>query len=375
MQAPGPRGPRSSKIGLIERLASRRAIFDRAHPQAPERRRRCLLAGSRTPGRGRTDRRRRPRRDRPRRVGAAVAARQRLALQRRRHRRAHAAGRGRSSAIGVAGTVFSITIAALSLAAGQMGPRLLRNFTRDRGNQMTLGVFLGTFAYALMVLRSVRTPDEGDFVPHLALSVGILLAFACVATLVYFVGHMAGRINVDAVIELVTDDVRSAIRRLTSEEPHPEPPPEDVLARRQARHRFPARLSPAARQRRPRRLGGRARHRHPPAGAAGRLRVPRRAYRLAATAGGRRGGGHPRRHGARLAAGQLGRSGVCRAPACRGRRARASRRHQRSPHGHQRARSARRRAMRPGPAAPSDRCHRARRPPGSGRPRRRLSPA
>ena len=35
-----------------------------------------------------------------------------------------------SSTIGVAGTVFSITIAALSLAAGQMGPRLLRNFTR-----------------------------------------------------------------------------------------------------------------------------------------------------------------------------------------------------------------------------------------------------
>ena len=122
-----------------------------------------------------------------------------------------------SSTIGVAGTVFSITIAALSLAAGQMGPRLLRNFTRDRGNQVTLGAFLGTFSYALMVLRSVRTPGEGDFVPHLSLSVGILLAFVCVATLVYFVGHMAGRINVDTVIELVSEDVRSAIQRLTTD--------------------------------------------------------------------------------------------------------------------------------------------------------------
>ena len=46
-----------------------------------------------------------------------------------------------SSTIGVAGTVFSITIAALAVAAGQMGARLLRNFTRDRGNQITLGVF------------------------------------------------------------------------------------------------------------------------------------------------------------------------------------------------------------------------------------------
>ncbi len=54
-----------------------------------------------------------------------------------------------SSTIGVAGTVFSITIAALSLAAGQMGPRLLRNFARDRGNQFTLGALLGTFSYSL----------------------------------------------------------------------------------------------------------------------------------------------------------------------------------------------------------------------------------
>ena len=130
-----------------------------------------------------------------------------------------------SSTIGVAGTVFSITIAALSLAAGQMGPRLLRNFTRDRGNQVTLGAFLGTFSYALMVLRSVRTQDEGEFIPHLALSVSILLAFVCVATLVFFVGHMAGRINVDTVVDLVSGEVQSAVKRLMVAEAQPAPPP------------------------------------------------------------------------------------------------------------------------------------------------------
>jgi uncharacterized membrane protein len=129
-----------------------------------------------------------------------------------------------SSTIGVAGTVFSITIAALSLAAGQMGPRLLRNFVRDRGNQATLGIFLGTFAYALMVLRSVRTAAEGAFVPHLALTVAIALALLCVATLVYFVGHMAQRINVDVVIQLVSEDVRAAIARLTVDDVRPAPP-------------------------------------------------------------------------------------------------------------------------------------------------------
>ena len=130
-----------------------------------------------------------------------------------------------SSTIGVAGTVFSITIAALSLAAGQMGPRLLRNFIKDRGNQITLGAFLGTFCYSLMVLRTVRSEDEGAFVPHLSLTFGIVLAFVCVGMLVYFVGHMAGRINVDTVVDLVSEDLRNAIERLTVEEPEPDQPP------------------------------------------------------------------------------------------------------------------------------------------------------
>jgi len=135
-----------------------------------------------------------------------------------------------ASTIGVAGTVFSITIAALSLAAGQMGPRLLRNFTQDRGNQVTLGAFLGTFSFSLMVLRSVRTQEEGVFVPHLSLSVSILMAFICVGMLVYFVGHMASRINVDTVVSLVSDDVRAAIMRLTTDKEQSAAPPDNFWA-------------------------------------------------------------------------------------------------------------------------------------------------
>lgn len=129
-----------------------------------------------------------------------------------------------SSSIAVAATVFSITIAALSLAAGQMGPRLLRSFTRDRGNQAVLGAFLGTFVYSLLVLRSVRGSEEGEFVPHVSVSVAILLAIVCVAALVWYVHHMASRINVDTVINLVSRDLKDAIARLTSEEAADVPP-------------------------------------------------------------------------------------------------------------------------------------------------------
>jgi hypothetical protein len=64
------------------------------------------------------------------------------------------------SMIGVASTVFSITIAAVAYASGNYGPRLLTNFMEDRGNQLSLATFIGTFVYAVIVLRSVRGDDH-----------------------------------------------------------------------------------------------------------------------------------------------------------------------------------------------------------------------
>jgi uncharacterized membrane protein len=116
-----------------------------------------------------------------------------------------------SSSIGVASTVFSITIAALSFASGQMGPRLLRNFVRDGRNQMALGLFVGTFAYALIVLRTVRTEQEGAFVPHAAVTGALAMALVCIATLVWFVHHVATSINVEKVIDAVHEDLICAL--------------------------------------------------------------------------------------------------------------------------------------------------------------------
>jgi uncharacterized membrane protein len=122
-----------------------------------------------------------------------------------------------TASIGVAGTTFSITVAALTLASNQMGPRLLRNFTRDPGNQYALGTFLATFAYALTALRTVRGLDSGEeFVPQLAVTGGMLLAFACVGVLMWFLHHVASSINVSHVIALVHGDLAAAVARLPS---------------------------------------------------------------------------------------------------------------------------------------------------------------
>lgn len=123
-----------------------------------------------------------------------------------------------TATIGVAGTTFSITVAALTLASNQMGPRLLRNFTSDAGNQYALGAFVATFAYALVALRAVHEEGEQDFVPQLAVSVALLLAFACVGVLIWFIHHIATSINVDRVVALVHGDLSRAVATLPKRE-------------------------------------------------------------------------------------------------------------------------------------------------------------
>ncbi len=79
-----------------------------------------------------------------------------------------------AAVITVVGVVFSITILALTLASQQFGPRMMRNFVRDIGNQVTLGVFVGTFVYAVLVLVSIGSVTP-KFVPYLSTSVAEVL--------------------------------------------------------------------------------------------------------------------------------------------------------------------------------------------------------
>lgn len=104
------------------------------------------------------------------------------------------------SVMSTAGIVFSITIAALSLASSQLGPRLLQNFMRDTGNQVVLGTFIATFIFCLLVLRTIRGEDTGDFVPAISVTVAVLLALASVAVLIYFIHHVSVSIQAPTVV-------------------------------------------------------------------------------------------------------------------------------------------------------------------------------
>lgn len=122
-----------------------------------------------------------------------------------------------ASMITVAGVVFSITIVALTLASQQFGPRLLRNFMRDTGNQVVLGTFIATFTYCLIVLRTIRS-GATEFVPDVSVSVAILLALVSLGVLIYFIHHAAVSIQAPEVIAMVARDLDDGIRRLFPEE-------------------------------------------------------------------------------------------------------------------------------------------------------------
>ena len=118
------------------------------------------------------------------------------------------------SMIAIAGTVFSMTLVALSLASSQLGPRLLRNFMRDTANQIVLGTFVATFVYCVLVLRTIRRVDEMAFVPHLSVSIGILLAMVSVAVLICFIHHISVSIQADQVVARVGRELNEGIDRL-----------------------------------------------------------------------------------------------------------------------------------------------------------------
>lgn len=106
------------------------------------------------------------------------------------------------SVITVTSLTFSLTVVALQLASSQGSPRLLRMFAADRMVHATLAIFIGTFAYALTVLRTVEdaTEDAGAFVPRIAVTVASVLTLTSVVMLTFFLGHLARQLRLETMM-------------------------------------------------------------------------------------------------------------------------------------------------------------------------------
>ena len=110
--------------------------------------------------------------------------------------------------------VVSVTFVILTLAANQLGPRLISTFMGDRQIQTVLGLFLGTILYVLVVLRSLDETLGTEGVPHLAVTIGSALTVICLFALLFYVHKIARAIIADSIVARVAGDLHNDIRSM-----------------------------------------------------------------------------------------------------------------------------------------------------------------
>ena len=118
-----------------------------------------------------------------------------------------------NAVIGVAGVMFSMTLVAVSFAADTFGPRLIGNFMRDRGTQISFGLLLGTFVFNVIVLRAVHDGDPA-FVPYIGLAAAMGLTLMSVFTIIYYIHHVPETINVSNIASDLGHKFSASIRKL-----------------------------------------------------------------------------------------------------------------------------------------------------------------
>ncbi|MCB5198930.1 DUF2254 domain-containing protein [Loktanella sp. TSTF-M6] len=123
--------------------------------------------------------------------------------------------------IGVAGVMFSMTLVAVSFAADTFGPRLIGNFMRDRGTQISFGLLLGVFTYNMFILRAIKGPIDGQapFVAQYAMVVAMVLMVIAIFTMIYYVHHVPETINVSNIASDLGHRFGRDIRRLIETRP------------------------------------------------------------------------------------------------------------------------------------------------------------
>lgn len=119
-----------------------------------------------------------------------------------------------SAMIGIAGTVFSITLVVLTLASSQFGPRLIKNFMYHRLNQIVLGSYVSTYIYCLVVLNTIKENEEVVFIPAFSTLVAQGAALVNIILLILFIHNIAISIQADKVISDISESLSRNIKVL-----------------------------------------------------------------------------------------------------------------------------------------------------------------
>ena len=106
--------------------------------------------------------------------------------------------------------VYSIALVVFTLAAGNIGPRLLQRFSRDRTNQITAGLLSGTYLFSLMVLYFLQEEN----LPVLSLFAIGILTYLSVLQLIFFVHSASRRVTIDQEVASIAEKLEASIDKL-----------------------------------------------------------------------------------------------------------------------------------------------------------------
>jgi uncharacterized membrane protein len=138
--------------------------------------------------------------------------------------------------ITVAGIAFSVSILTVQLASSQYSPRIVGNLFRDPFNKRVIGLVVGTFAYCLVVLRSVRSSIDAQgqpVIPNISVAVGVVLGITAILAVIAFINHNAHAVDISEILATVgRDAVRAVDDHWSADilEPSPVQRPEDTPA-------------------------------------------------------------------------------------------------------------------------------------------------
>ena len=114
------------------------------------------------------------------------------------------------SVISVGGVSFSVTMVALTLTSGQYGPKVIRHFLEDNYSKISLGLFLGAYVYALVVLTGYTDSDR----PNLTVLAALLFALLAVVGFINFIHRTASELQADEIVQRIGDRLQATLCRL-----------------------------------------------------------------------------------------------------------------------------------------------------------------
>jgi uncharacterized membrane protein len=91
------------------------------------------------------------------------------------------------SMVSLTALVLTVVLVVLQLAMGQFSPRIVATILQDKPSQFAIGIFVATFAHAMLALSQVSASDGAEFVPGVAIVVAFVLIIVSIMVLVLYV--------------------------------------------------------------------------------------------------------------------------------------------------------------------------------------------